>query len=31
MSKSLVGLLMLGGAAYAGYWFGKKKCAGGYR
>ena len=28
MSKSLVGLLMLGGAAYVGYWYGKKKCGG---
>jgi hypothetical protein len=25
---NLVGLLIIAGAAYGGYWYGKKKCAG---
>jgi hypothetical protein len=27
MRGPLFGFLLLGGAAYAGYWFGKKSCA----
>jgi hypothetical protein len=29
--NALVGLLMLGGAGYLGYWLGRRTCAGGGR